>query len=228
MDDDTDLCALMSDFLSQHQFAIEAAYDGRRGLARALDAPFDLVILDVMLHRSLFAVDLGGIHIPTEGSITLDNAAATKFNLTKGKVYEIALFQAERKQSQSSYKLTVGQFSRTHTECNARCGDGVVNGRESCDNGPDNKDDSTAATACTVAPFCGDAKVDAQFGEECDNGDNTTTYGHTTGCGPGCHKVPYCGDGKVDSLFDEECDDGDKNNDLGPCDTECHFVIVTY
>jgi fibro-slime domain-containing protein len=174
------------------------------------------------------AVDLGGIHEAVEGSITLDNATATKFNLTKGKVYEIVLFQAERKQSQSSYKLTVGQFSRTHTACKDRCGDGIVNGSESCDNGPDNKDDSYAGctTACTLAPFCGDGKLDAQFGEECDDGYNQTTYGHTQGCGPGCHKVPYCGDGKVDGMFDEECDDGAKNGtDTDGCDSECHFVI---
>lgn len=49
MDDDTDLCALISDYLGQHQFAVEAVYDGRRGLARALEAPFDVIILDVML-----------------------------------------------------------------------------------------------------------------------------------------------------------------------------------
>ena len=49
MDDDTDLCALMSDFFSQHEFEIEAAHDGPRGLARALEGQYELVILDVML-----------------------------------------------------------------------------------------------------------------------------------------------------------------------------------
>jgi len=174
------------------------------------------------------AVDLGGIHEAVEGSITLDNAAATRFNLTKGKVYEIVLFQAERKQTQSSYKLTVGQFNRTHTACKDRCGDGIVNGSESCDDGPDNADDAYGGctTACTLAPFCGDSKVDSQFGEQCDDGDNRTTYGHTQGCGAGCQIVPYCGDGKVDSLFGEECDDGDRNGaDDSGCSAECLFVI---
>jgi two-component system response regulator CpxR len=49
VDDDTELCALMADFFSQHEFAIEATHDGPRGLARALDGQYDLVILDVML-----------------------------------------------------------------------------------------------------------------------------------------------------------------------------------
>jgi len=49
VDDDTDLCELMADFFSQHEFAIEAAHDGPRGLARALEGQYDLVILDVML-----------------------------------------------------------------------------------------------------------------------------------------------------------------------------------
>lgn len=39
----------MSDFFSQHDFAIEAAHDGPHGLARALEGQYDLVIVDVML-----------------------------------------------------------------------------------------------------------------------------------------------------------------------------------
>jgi fibro-slime domain-containing protein len=172
------------------------------------------------------AVDLGGIHEAVGGSITLDNTTATKFNLSKGKVYEIVLFQAERKQFRSSYKLTIGQFSRTHTDCRDRCGDGVVNGSEQCDNGAANADDAYGGctTQCTLGPFCGDANLDASFGEECDDGTNQTTYGQTEGCGPGCRTVPYCGDGKVDSLFGEQCDDADQNG-KGPCDTGCHFII---
>jgi two-component system response regulator CpxR len=49
VEDDTELCALMADFFLQHQFLLEAAHDGRRGLARAIEGNFDLIILDVML-----------------------------------------------------------------------------------------------------------------------------------------------------------------------------------
>ena len=172
------------------------------------------------------AVDLGGIHEAAAGSITLDAATATKFSLTKGKVYEIALFQAERKQTRSSYKLTVGQFNRTHTDCRDRCGDGVINGSESCDNGAANADDAYGGctTLCTLGPYCGDGNLDGNAGEECDDGVNLTNYGQTKGCGPGCRMVPYCGDGKVDSIFGEECDDGDGNG-KGSCDPACHFII---
>ena len=49
IDDDTSLCALMQDFLSPYGCDVESAHDGRRGLARAVEKPFDLIILDVML-----------------------------------------------------------------------------------------------------------------------------------------------------------------------------------
>jgi two-component system response regulator CpxR len=49
VDDDAELCGLMVDFFSQNGFRVESAYDGRRGLARALERDFDLVLLDVML-----------------------------------------------------------------------------------------------------------------------------------------------------------------------------------
>lgn len=49
VDDDAELCGLMLAFFSQHGFRVESAYDGPRGLARALEGGFDLVLLDVML-----------------------------------------------------------------------------------------------------------------------------------------------------------------------------------
>jgi two-component system response regulator CpxR len=49
IEDDADLCGLMRDYFAEHGFHIEAAHDGRLGLARALDGAYDLIILDVML-----------------------------------------------------------------------------------------------------------------------------------------------------------------------------------
>ena len=49
VEDDTELCSLMNDFLSPQGFRLEAVHDGRQGLARALEGDFDLLILDVML-----------------------------------------------------------------------------------------------------------------------------------------------------------------------------------
>ena len=49
VEDDVSLCGLMRDFFLPYGYRIEAVHDGRRGLARALEAEFDLVILDVML-----------------------------------------------------------------------------------------------------------------------------------------------------------------------------------
>jgi two-component system response regulator CpxR len=39
----------MADYFVHHGFDVEAAHDGRQGLARALEGSFDLIILDVML-----------------------------------------------------------------------------------------------------------------------------------------------------------------------------------
>jgi len=49
VEDDTNLCSLMRAFFAPYGYQIEAVHDGRRGLARALEGEFDLVILDVML-----------------------------------------------------------------------------------------------------------------------------------------------------------------------------------
>ena len=170
------------------------------------------------------AVDIGGIHGASPGSVNLDAAGATKYGLTVGQVYEIVVFQAERHVTQSSYKLTLGQFNRTHTVCTPQCGDGIINGDEQCDNGPANADDTYGGctTQCTIGPYCGDGNVD--LGEECDDGVNQSTYGMASGCAPGCRKPAYCGDGNVDAHFGEECDNGSKNG-TGLCNDKCKSIV---
>ncbi len=49
VDDDPELCSLMTEYFSQNGHRLECAYDGRDGLAKALNGSHDLVILDVML-----------------------------------------------------------------------------------------------------------------------------------------------------------------------------------
>jgi DNA-binding response OmpR family regulator len=49
IDDDVELCSLVSEYLGPEGFQIEAVHDGNRGLDRALNGDHLLVVLDVML-----------------------------------------------------------------------------------------------------------------------------------------------------------------------------------
>lgn len=49
VDDDVELCELLTDYLSQEGFEIQAVHDGIQGLERAISQEFGLVLLDVML-----------------------------------------------------------------------------------------------------------------------------------------------------------------------------------
>ena len=49
MDDDAELCLLLSEFLKREGFEIECEHEGRSGLEKALSSGADLVVLDVML-----------------------------------------------------------------------------------------------------------------------------------------------------------------------------------
>lgn len=49
IDDDAELCELVSEFLTSEGFAIASVYDGTQGVQRALAEDFALIVLDVML-----------------------------------------------------------------------------------------------------------------------------------------------------------------------------------
>jgi two-component system response regulator CpxR len=49
IDDDVELCSLMSELLKREGYGVDCQYDGRKGLDRALSGQDDLLVLDVML-----------------------------------------------------------------------------------------------------------------------------------------------------------------------------------
>ncbi|MGH7488030.1 MAG: response regulator, partial [bacterium] len=49
VDDDTELCGLLSEYLATEGYAVEAVHTGRLGVERALAGDHAIVVLDVML-----------------------------------------------------------------------------------------------------------------------------------------------------------------------------------
>lgn len=49
IDDDNELCELLSEYLEGEGWAVESIHNGRAGLKRALEAVWEVVILDIML-----------------------------------------------------------------------------------------------------------------------------------------------------------------------------------
>jgi fibro-slime domain-containing protein len=180
----------------------------------------------IFIGRKL-ALDVGGLHPRSELALNLDTSA-TALGLTRGSLYEIALFHAERHSAGSNFKLTLTGFAPTYSLCAPACGDGVVVPPEQCDLGTAmNTGAYAGCTAdCRRGPFCGDARVQAG-NEQCDDGVNLTTYGTqgSAGCAPGCVLSGYCGDGKLDGLFGEQCDLGTAMNsgDYNACASDCQL-----
>jgi two-component system response regulator CpxR len=49
IDDDTEMCALLTEYLEQESFEIATCFEAHSGLAAALSSEYDFVVLDVML-----------------------------------------------------------------------------------------------------------------------------------------------------------------------------------
>jgi fibro-slime domain-containing protein len=192
------------------------------------------------------ALDIGGVHpvelrtirLNANGSVdckegepgagTFDalptncKVAQRNLGLIQGKVYEIALFHAERHSDASNFRLALTGFVSAKSKCTPVCGDGTQTPGESCDDGKLNDDAKYGGctTKCKRGPRCGDGVQQTE--EACDDGKNLTPYSPTKqGCAPGCKLPSFCGDAKLDSLFGEACDDGTNAGGYGGCNPDC-------
>lgn len=170
---------------------------------------------------------------PTEVASNTDS----RFGLTKGGIYEIVLFHAERHTTASNFRLTLKGFLTPRSACTPECGDAnaVLAPGEVCDDGPDNADNTYGVCneSCTARPICGDGTVQAAGGpvmgaaEICDDGFNLNYYSDVfpvVGCAPGCVPPPYCGDNSVQSA-EEDCDRGSGNTGAyGGCNADCTWA----
>jgi fibro-slime domain-containing protein len=116
------------------------------------------------------ALDLGGVHGALPGSFTLDASGTdARFAITAGNIYEIVVFQAERRTSRSQYKLTLRDFVRARTRCESVCGDAILTPDEACDDGENLGGYGECAPGCVFGPRCGDGVTQGEEGEECDD-----------------------------------------------------------
>ena len=107
------------------------------------------------------------------GSVTIDGTTASGLGLSDGKVYEVAVFQAERQTTGSSYRLTLTGFNAAPSDCKPTCGDGIVGLGEECDDGVNPGGYGKCGPDCRlVGGYCGDGIVQQDQGEDCDDGVN--------------------------------------------------------
>jgi fibro-slime domain-containing protein len=129
------------------------------------------------------ALDLGGLHPGVAGSFTLNAATANNLQLQEGRVYEIKVFHAERHTLGSTFRLTISGFKTARSDCNAVCGDGILGAGEECDDGVNDGGYNECAAGCVLGPYCGDGVVQADEGEDCDDGNRIDN----DACPASCH-----------------------------------------
>ena len=129
-------------------------------------------------------------------------------------------------------EMNTGAYNGCTAQCQRgpSCGDGMLQAeQEQCDDGVNltlygASGVPGCAPGCVVSGFCGDAKLDGIFGEECDLGTALNTGAYNS-CAPSCLLGPRCGDHKIQEAEGEQCDDG---NTLGGdgCSRDCKEEII--
>ncbi len=133
--------------------------------------------------NGVLALDLGGLHVPEQGSVLIDATTAATYNLQPDSVHSIKIFHAERNPTGSSFKLTLSGFENTPSVCTPICDDGIVSLGEECDDGVNDGGYGECEPGCKVGPRCGDGIV--QEREDCDDGNRLDG----DGCGSACRRV---------------------------------------
>lgn len=127
--------------------------------------------------------------------------------------------------------MNTGGYNGCTADCRRgpSCGDGMVQEPEQCDDGvnltlfgPEGK--PGCAPGCVFSGYCGDAKVDGVFGEQCDLGTDLNV-GAYNGCGQTCLLGPRCGDKVIQTDQGEECDDGGRVGGDG-CSRDCKIEVI--
>lgn len=173
-------------------------------------------------------LDIGGQHGAVTGTMDFNNLGSLPVacrSFVAGRVYEMAIFNAERHTTESNFELTLGNFVKRQSACTSMCGDGTRASNEVCDLGSANNMGGygQCTSDCTMlGPHCGDGVVDANH-EACDDGaNNVGGYGH---CTPACVSGGRCGDG-IRQFAEEECDDGANNGQPSSrCLSTCNIAL---
>lgn len=96
------------------------------------------------------------------------------------------------------------------------CGDGIIEGREECEDGNLINNDG-CSQYCRIER-CGDGVIQASLDEECDDGN---TLDDNNGCDENCKFKDDCGDGIIQEES-EECDDANDESGDG-CSFDCQI-----
>jgi cysteine-rich repeat protein len=126
---------------------------------------------------------------------------------------------------------TPGKACEPILDLTPRCGNGIIDVGEACDDGINDGSSNSCPPGCAqLAAYCGDGIKNGA--EQCDTGAANEPLGSPAygSCLVNCQFGPYCGDGIVQSPY-EECDMGLCNGNFPDgymCDAHCRIIFYLY